>query len=337
MNKNTFLSLLSKESAGTITEKEKLRLEKALTENAYFRSIYTEFQHYMAQKSAVNVDVEAKLREIWRQIENGASAAEVQPVARKQFMPMWLKAAASVLIVLGVGFGLLKTLTKTPDNIYTQTLTSGNEKLFAVLDDGTQVWLNKNSTLAYNADFGKKQREIRLTGEAFFDAAHHPDVPLTVHSQDVDVTVKGTAFNVNGYAKNQVEVALLRGLVAVKSAKEKDILLYPNHKLMMQDGKKVTLDTIQTAKTVQKTDTVPAETRWTTGNLTFTKQRLGDLARLMETRYRVNIVINNAALRNQRFTGSITSEKLTEMLDALKLSYPFTYKVEQNKVIIQTP
>ena len=336
MTKNTFLNLLSKKSAGTITEKENLRLEKALAENAYFRSIYTEFQHYMAQKSTVNVDVEAKLQEIWQQIENGAMPADVQPMLRKRLVPMWLKAAASVLILFGVGFGLLKKFTKTPENIYTEILTSGNEKLFAVLDDGTQVWLNKNSTLAYNADFGKKHREITLTGEAFFDAAHNPAVPLTVHSQEVDVTVKGTVFNVNSYTQNQVEVALLRGLVAIKSGKEKEVLLYPNHKLMMQNGKKVALDTIKATQTAQKTDTIPAETRWTAGNLTFTKQRFADLARLMETRYRVSIQISSPALRNKRFTGSITGEKLTEMLDALKLSYPFTYKMEENKVIIQT-
>lgn len=78
--------------------------------------------------------------------------------------------------------------------------------------------------LAYNKNFGEKKRKIRLTGEAFFDVAHRPEVPLTVSANEVDVTVKGTAFNVNA-TQPDVEVALLLLISAGLHAQSRSISL----------------------------------------------------------------------------------------------------------------
>ncbi|HHT22804.1 MAG TPA: DUF4974 domain-containing protein [Bacteroidales bacterium] len=335
MNKSIFLNLLAKHSAGTLTEKEKIRLEKAIDENPYYRSIYTEFQYYISQKSTVEMDVEAKLEEIWLKIESEMPVPEIS-IAPKRIVPMWMKVASVVLVLIGAGF-FLRQYTQSKPELYTQSISTADEKLFLTLDDGTQVWLNEHSTLEYNENFGSEKRELRLTGEAFFDVAHNAQIPFRVHSQTVDVTVKGTAFNVNAKEKDKVEVALLRGLVAVtsKQLKNKEILLHPNQRLTMQNGEKLALDTIIKPQIAENADTIPKDVKWTNSQLNFNREKLVNLAKLMENRYGVQITITNEKLKSQRFTGSITDESLAEMLEALRLSYPFEYEISNKKVIIR--
>lgn len=334
MTKSTFLNLLAKLSAGTINEKENRRLKNAMDENPYFRSIYTEFQYYMAQKSTVETDVEAKLEEIWDKIERELPAPVIT-LNPKRTVPMWMKVASVALVLIGAGFFLVRN-SVSDTQLYTQSISAQNEKLFLTLDDGTQVWLNENSTLEYNDNFGAEKREMKLTGEAFFDVAHNAEVPFRVQSRDVEIVVKGTAFNVNAYQDGEVEVALLRGSVAVqsKASKNKEILLKPNQRLTMRNGVALTLDTILKPQLANSPDTIPTEVKWINQPLNFNREKLANLAKLMENRYGVQITIADEKLKSQRFTGSITNETLPEMLDALRLSYPFEYVINQKNIII---
>ena len=118
--------------------------------------------------------------------------------------------------------------------------------------------------------------------------------------------------------------------------KNKEILLSPNQRLTMRNGVSSALDTILSVKLVENTDTIPKEVRWTNQPLNFNREKLSNLAKLMENRYGVQIIINSENLKSQRFTGSITDENLTEMLDALRLSYPFEYTID-NKIITIKP
>lgn len=324
-------------SAGTITEKENLRLESAMAENAYFRSIYQEFSYYMAQKTPFETDIEAKLEEIWEKIAQEMPAPEIR-VMPKRTVPMWIRVASVVLLVIGTGFFLINNF-RSDARLYSQRISADTEKLFVTLDDGTQVWLNENSSIEYNDDFGAEKRELKLTGEAFFDVAHNAEVPFQVHAQNVDVRVKGTAFNVNATENGKVEVALLRGSVAVssKKLKNKEILLKPNQRLTMRNGEKTGLDTIIRPQLAQSADTIPNDVKWTNKQLNFNREKLSNLARLMENRYGVQITIVSETLKSQRFTGTISDESLSEMLEALRLSYPFEYEIVGKRVVIKAP
>ncbi len=241
--------------------------------------------------------------------------------SKTNYIPAWARVAASIAILIGLGLLAYNYLPQ--QNLYSETLQAGNENLYAVLDDGTQVWLHKNARIDYNKNFGTKDRKIRLTGEAFFDVAHNAAVSLTVSANAVDVTVKGTAFNVNA-SHDDVKVALVRGLVGVKDTRQKnarEIMLHPNQKIVLSNGKAVVNE--QNYEITQTNDTIVPETRWLNDELIFNKQRFADIIRLMETRYAVKINIQNASLREQRFTGNIKSETFPQMLDALKQSFPF--------------
>ena len=337
MTRKSFLHLLTKEISQTISPDEQKLLNESRKENPTFDQVSTEIHRFMQTKHHQPVvDVETKLNEVWNRINAGCDE-NVIPLnnsgKRKHIIPVWVRVAVSVAIIASLG---VLAYNRLPNDrtLYTQTLQAGNENLYAVLDDGTQVWLGKNSQLAYNKNFGEKKRKIRLAGEAFFDVAHRPEVPLTVSANEVDITVKGTAFNVNA-SQPDVEVALVRGLVSVKDSRRRNseaFLLHPNQKAIVGRGKIVLNE--HNYQITQTNDTIVPETRWLNDALVFRKQRFADIAKLMQERYGVRIEIQNLALGEQRFTGSIKNENMEQMLEALRQSYPFSYEINNNDTVI---
>ena len=234
------------------------------------------------------------------------------------------------------------------------------EKTKATLPDGSIVWLNSYSRITYNKAFGRNNRDLTLTGEAFFDVVHKAELPMVVHAGPVTIRVIGTAFNVRSYTDDhKVEAALIRGAIELtlppgqaNSISSKRILLKPNQKITVklppvagsQDDKSAAPVTTQAIKTAPlfRIDTLTVESRsglipevsWIENKLVFNSEPLHELAEKMERWFHVTIKINDAALANEKFTGAFENETLEEALSALQLTYGFHYRIEHNKVFI---
>ena len=86
------------------------------------------------------------------------------------------------------------------------------------LQDGTKVWLNAGSKIQYDSDFGKKNRLLKLSGEAYLEVAKDENCPFIVDAGEIKVKVLGTCFNVRAYKDNEeIKVALLRGSVEMET------------------------------------------------------------------------------------------------------------------------
>ena len=108
----------------------------------------------------------------------------------------------------------------------TNTVTVPRGKEFSLrLSDGTQVWLNSESSLVFPVRFGDGPREVTVTGEAYFDVAHDASRRFVVHADTVSVSVYGTAFNLSAYAdEGTIETTLVRGSVEVRSGHRRAML-----------------------------------------------------------------------------------------------------------------
>ena len=339
MEQNTFIALLSKQLSGKISESDQALLNEALRNNPAYQQLAAQLESYFSEKPKANPNAKA-LEEVWATIaeaEKGPTVDQFNDSPKKQRI-LWgplLKIAAMLVLVLGVGLLSYYWLNRSQKDF--EALAAANQKVFKVLADGTRVWLNKQSTITYNQAFGKQRREIFLDGEAFFDVAENAKVPLVVHTSDIDIEVKGTAFNVNAYQKSkQIAVALIRGSIAVTdrlNAKHQ-VLLKPNEKLIF------THQTItQSENNFQVMAIQPSllnkEISWAIDTITFNKEKLVDLALRLEKKYEVKIDIKSETLKDKRFSGSFTNENIQQALDALKLSYPFTYSINNRLVTIK--
>ena len=138
----------------------------------------------------------------WKQLQR---RMQVRPIA----------AIACVLLLSGTYSFYLYRNTETADNRFALETAYG-EKSKLILADGTVVWLNAGSSLQYAGNFNSKNREVFLTGEAYFEVTKQSDgTPFVVKTDQYSVLVKGTKFNVSSYpedlsAKNDIIGRLYR-------------------------------------------------------------------------------------------------------------------------------
>ncbi len=339
MERETFIALLSKKLSQEISASDLELLNDALQNNEAYQQLATQLESYFNEKSKEDLSTKS-LEQTWTMIaeaEKGASVNRFNYSAKKQpvLSTTLLKIAAVLVLVLGAGW--LSYHLLNPNHKDFEAIAATDQKVFKVLADGTRIWLNKQTTITYNQDFGKHQREIFLNGEAYFDVVKNSDVPLFIHAGDIDIEVKGTAFNVNAYRETyQVQVALVRGAIAVTDRQNAahSVLLKPNEKLVFSP-KTIMQSESNFQVMVIKPNVLSREISWTTDTVVFNKEKLRDLALRLEKKYDVKIDIKSEVLKEKRFSGTFTNQTIQQALDALKLSYPFTYSINNRLVVIK--
>lgn len=340
MEKDQFIQLLSKKLSKGISDSEQERLGQAL-QNVEYQMLANQIEAYFVKQDTVSSMIRP-LDATWAKIaeaEKNGLANDFDFSAPKQslFASALFRFAAIIAIVLGIGLVTYYFSNRTDTNL----LAAKDQKIFKVLEDGTRIWLNKQSSIVYSQDFGKHQREITLKGEAYFDVVKNSAIPLVIHAGEpsggIDIEVKGTAFNVNAYQENEgIEVALVRGSIAVTDRKnaKNSVLLKPNDKLVFANSS--TSQNQHAFKIITlKPELILKETSWAADTLVFHKERLVDLAPKLAKKYDLKIEIYSEKLKEKRFSGTFINETIYQALEALKLSYPLTYTVDKQLVIIK--
>lgn len=161
-------------------------------------------------------------------------------------------ASVSILLAVGIGFFLLK---RTDSQVVrenkavavqgTKVITNTAETIsHLTLSDGSIVSLQPKSSIEFPELFSKINREVQLTGEAFFDVAKDKGRPFIINTGDVTIKVLGTSFNVKAYEEDEeITVAVKTGKVMVSSktksspdvvsGEDKDeIILTPNQEVV---------------------------------------------------------------------------------------------------------
>ncbi len=284
----------------------------------------------------------------------------------------WTVAACFVCLV-GLGVVLIysnklrkknttkQTLAQTPGKITVpEMLTIGGngqtgkkEKKMYLLPDGTKVSLNAESTIALDRDFGTNNRQIYITGEAFFDVTHNAAKPFLVHLKDFDIRVLGTMFNVRSYSTDRSsETSLVRGKVEIKihNSPGKSLFLKPNQKLILAklhpDSNRLTVQgnlspTTEIFSTVFKPLTISSdgnsivETAWVYNRLEINDEFFENLKPKLERWFGVKIVFVGDEVKEYRFTATFENETLDQVLKALQISYNFNYEIQNDKILIR--
>ena len=185
-----------------------------------------------------------------------------------------------------------------------------------ILSDGTQVWLNAETSLRYPVEFVGNERKVYLEGEAFFDVTHDKQKQFVVETEKAKVQVYGTAFNVYAYP-NEYEVAatLVRGAIDLKERGSGNrIQLEPGEQGCLAGGK----------LTKREVD-VDMYIAWITGRMVFKSICLGDMLKHLARWYDVNIV----------FTGEVKKyDDFTEVLDVIESTQVVRFRIEDRTIIV---
>ena len=267
-------------------------------------------------------------------------ATRPKGIIRKLLLP-----AAAAACILAAAALFINQPAKQTENIVT---TGAGEHKSILLPDGSKVTLNEKSTLHIAADFNEKNRDITLSGEAFFDVTQNSSKPFIIHTPYTDVNVLGTVLNIKAYPEDQLmETSLLKGSVEVvlKKQDNKRILLRPNEKISINyriSNEKTNVAQNQlhlsakslTALSGEKQDSSLIQLLWNTGTLSFNKNSFAEIADQLQQWYGVELVFEDSAVAQYRFTGDFKDKRIMEVLNALQLSRHFNYEIDKSNSII---
>ena len=274
----------------------------------------------------------------------------------------WLKIAAVliILMVLAGGYFLRERNRNviSQDIVYNEIIIPFGQKSQLILSDGTKIWINAGTKLRFPNRFGSNIREIWLNGEAFFDVAKDASKPFYVHTNDLNIRALGTSFNVKAYDdEGIIETTLVTGKIRIEKNKsdgtnDKEVILEPNSKaIFIKNESVVANEKSLITQDIKRQVNKPLESRkifvaeqvkiepivsWTEGRLVFEDESFENIAKQLERRYGIQIVIDNEGLKKSRYTGVLKKISVEQAMKALQLTTKFTYIIQDNVLTITT-
>ncbi|HRP56449.1 FecR family protein [Agriterribacter sp.] len=347
--------LLVRKKSGEITLEEQLELSELL-KNDYVKLILSEgidevFESHLSYgKSIPNNTVNGALDRLYKKIaETGPEPVHFN--TNKYRRLKWWSVAASVLLVMSAAAFYLMTSPRPHSPSSNIITTQKGSKTNLVLPDGTKVWVNADTKLIYDKEFGNNAREVALTGEAYFDVVKDKTRPFIIHTSAVQVKVLGTTLNVRSYpTEKTTETTLIKGSVEVtlNTNPQKKVILKPNEKVVVENTDAVLpeqpVDTVNVRKQsapmvinpvhFDKKDQEVYETMWVKNKLAFDETPFDKMIAELERWYNVQIIVKNKALSASTYTVTFENKSLDEALEGLQFSAHFQYQAKDGIVTI---
>ena len=199
------------------------------------------------------------------------------------------------------------------------------------LSDGTLVYLNSGSSLTYPVSFiDGIDREVFLSGEAFFDVSSDSLNTFKVVSTGSYVEVYGTKFNFKDYQEdNFSEVILTEGSLGVKNT------ISNSETIVLRPGDKAKVNYAGEGVEIKEVNTM-LYTSWIDGRIIFRDENINNMITKLERIYDVVIINNNDKLNDEYINATILTEteSIENVLDYLEEIYNLNYQTLNNKIII---
>ncbi|MCT4588150.1 MAG: DUF4974 domain-containing protein [Carboxylicivirga sp.] len=263
--------------------------------------------------------------ELWQKI---SLATNLPKTKRIKLINRWIQIVGTVAaIVVTFWLGYFKAENKQVLGGEAHVFSTVDNQIAKVeLSDGSEVVLNGNTKLTVPINFGETNRVVNLIGEAYFEVEHCDKQPFLVQSDQQDVLVLGTKFNVRVYPdENLYKTTLIEGLVEWTDGSQ-TVRLLPGMEIKydhrLHNIKKETVD-----PSLSKS--------WITGLYEFRNASFNELAKAIEEWYGFQVDYNPDELKEYHLNGAFDkSSSLEENLELIKLMIPINYNIKENHVEI---
>ena len=350
---------------GEASSDEQQKLSHWLDENTENKKRFDQFSDiWFGTSSGLRNKLNFNSLEALKKVNQKINQNKRQPNSKKLIeltgIQALLRIAAVMLITFGLSFLAFWQFYSgkkiSTSHLITEVTAPIGSKSKVTLPDGTKIWLNAGSTIRYNGDFNKINREIKLEGEAYFDVTKNKQMPFIVHTlSNINIRVLGTAFNLKAYPREgSVETTLVRGSLIVEQGGSKDkqeTTLAPNQRAtyIKKEGK-VFLSEIdkQTLKTEspQKLEQIKEKvlfapkveteifTSWKDNKLVFRNEGFESLAVKLERWYGVQINFVGNEIKNYHFNGAIENETINDVFNIISYTLPIKYTIQHNVITV---
>ena len=204
--------------------------------------------------------------------------------------------------------------------------SNDNSRTRLVLPDGTEVCLNSGSSITYPSRYTDSERNVTLSGEAYFKVTHNKEKPFIVNALNKKYKVKvlGTEFNMQAYRDdNVIQTTLIVGSVQVDiQGKNTKTVLLPSQKAIYS---------VQNNELAVVTANTDRETDWMYSRLVFKKTPMPEVLARLSRFYKVEFDVRNKIIDTYTFTGTFEDKPLYQVLDYMKISSQIDYNITYQK------
>lgn len=267
--------------------------------------------------------------DIYHEVDHSISETKKKSI-RLQINPAWVKTAALLVFVLGIG--LLAYFEKSPEPLMTSTslawvekTTKNGQRATFELMDGSKVHLNAGSTLSFPEDFEGDIREVHLVGEAFFEVKRDTKKPFIVKSGNIETTVLGTSFNIKSYKNEPDQVTVATGKVKVSSTSNgltDAVFLEPQQQAIFDQSLE------------KKNVDLEPYLAWRDKVLHFDRLALSEAVPILERWYGVSISIENEDVLKCKISGKYKNESLVNVLHSMEYILGIDYQFQKERSLL---
>ncbi|MBU1822533.1 MAG: FecR family protein, partial [Bacteroidetes bacterium] len=272
---------------------------------------------------------ERQISGVWTRIEGTLSTMERQAPSRWLIRRQRWQLAASVALLLALGWLVRSYLPETPTPLaasqpapqqqWIEATNEADQTMPLQLPDGSRIDLGRNSRLKYPKEFTGSLREVYLTGDAFFDIEKNPQKPFMVYTNGLITKVLGTSFHVSAplYAPS-VTVSVRSGRVSVYADKDTPsqdpeaagVVLTPNQRAVFQRK-----EAIITKGVVDKPIFLIPESEKRL--FAFEEAPAQEVFAALEKAYGLEVVFDEEVLKKCSLTVNLTEEDLYQKLEVI--------------------
>lgn len=315
---------------GQLPANEEAELAQWIERNQENKTRFLQFKERLDQQRMEHPLLESSYHELKSKLLISKQFNSKIPGTFRRMTFTFLRIAAIFLVALVSGFTLAYLIldNKKPVTVvvWFETRVPRGEKSQLLLPDGSRVWINSESNLSYPSNYMDGNREIRLNGEAYFEVAKLEGREFLVKTNDYDIHVLGTKFNVTAYADfGRTETSLIEGKIEIHKG---------DKVLSTAPGQEITFTNHHFS--IKDTNT-NLSTKWKDDIFDFDKIPLKELIVRLERWYDVEIEITSTELNNILYSGIFKNEEtIWQVLNTFQLTLPIRYsRVGFRKFVIK--
>jgi len=296
--------LIAKYLAGEASETEKNEVERWLDADPANRTTLSNLKKAMRPEYS-KMDFKETLEVDWLSLQGRIQQRQTRETVERS-TPAWLKIAASALIFIVAGLGSWYTVKNLSDTSH--EIVSADTVKHITLPDGTDVWMNSNTTISVDGDFGEGERKIALSGEAYFEVSKDKNNPFIITSGEITTRVVGTSFQVSHQMGESVNVTVTEGKVLVARAGLSSVLL--------ETGEIAVYDVV--SETLRKDENEDLNfLAWQTGIIRFRAESLKEVCAFLRRHYKADVRLVDSALAQKKVTTVFDHVNVDEALSIL--------------------
>lgn len=305
------------------------------TESREIEDWYYSFEENPDYISGLDEEQQTELKSrLQYAIRSRIRLSEASGPVRKLRTSVILKIAASLVIAFGLGYLARENLASkpAPENL-TQLIENTQQHLMRLtLPDTSTVWLYPGAIVEYQS-FGNDTREIRLTGQAFFEITRDTLRPFLIHSTDFTTRVLGTSFQITARPEDSTASVLVKtGKVAVQvhtnGAAEKD------NQVILTSTQKAVFSKARNRLVKETAVSRPELTLWTARSLSFQNAPLPEVAEILSAEFGIAVHIEGQGMDSCTIRADFTDQNLPTIIELICKSVAAEYEMLDDQIFI---